>query len=290
LENPAAVTKLEDDRAHPAPIWIWGLPLAPLTLGGVLAKVEDLIAARKASYLVTANLNYAMLTSREARLSEVNRNATVVLADGMPLVWASRWRGTPLPERVAGSDLIFALSELAARKGYRLFLLGGEPGVAELAAQNLTSRFPGLVVAGTVSPPFRDLDATEMAQLIATVHDARPDLLIAAFGQPRGEIWLSEHHEALGVPVCIQMGASIDFAAGRVRRAPSWCQKTGLEWAYRLYLEPKRLGHRYFQNGLFFMGRVLAEVRTKITGRPAEPIAQARRMPHADRDAKDGSP
>jgi N-acetylglucosaminyldiphosphoundecaprenol N-acetyl-beta-D-mannosaminyltransferase len=244
----------------PAPVWVWGLPLAPVTLANAIEAIGALIAAGRPSYLVTANLNYAMLTDRRPELDALNRGAALVLADGMPLVWAARWQQTPLPERVAGSDLIFALSGLAARRGYRVFLLGGAPGVADQAARNLCERYPGLQIVGTVSPPYRDLDAAEHAALLETIRAARPNLLIGAFGQPRGELWMAENHRSLGVPVCVQMGAAIDFAAGRVRRAPRWVQRTGLEWAFRFALEPRRLGGRYLRNGLF-LGKMLVRGR-----------------------------
>src|SRR5262245_2883373 len=126
------------------PVWIWGLPLAPLTFAQTLEKVEELIKAGQPTYFVTANLTYAMLTSRDRRVDQVNRAAALVLADGMPLVWASRYRPQRLPERVAGSDLVPALCERAAQHGYRVFLLGGAPGIADEAARRMCERFPGL--------------------------------------------------------------------------------------------------------------------------------------------------
>ncbi|HZU34457.1 MAG TPA: WecB/TagA/CpsF family glycosyltransferase [Gemmataceae bacterium] len=233
------------------PVWVWGLPLAPLTFGQTLDRVEDLIKAKAPAYFITANLHYAMLTDHDKRLAEVNAKAAFVLADGMPLVWASWWRPRCLPERVAGSDLVPALCERAAQKGYRVFLLGGPPGVAEEAARKLCERFPGLQVVGTECPPFRELSAEEQAGLCERIRVARPDLLFVAFGQPKGELWLAAHGPALGVPACAQIGATLDFIAGRVRRSPRWLQRIGLEWAYRLCSEPARLTGRYARNFLF---------------------------------------
>src|SRR4051812_44615649 len=141
------------------PVWVWGLPLAPVTFGQAIDRIEALIKAGVPAYFITANLHYAMLTAGDPRLSPVNRGAAFVLADGMPLVWASRWRPRRLPERVAGSDLVPALCERAARRGYRVFLLGGPPGVAEEAGCQLCARFPGLQVVGVECPPFRELSA-----------------------------------------------------------------------------------------------------------------------------------
>lgn len=240
-----------DPAEESRPIRVWGLPLAPLTFGQALDRVEGLIKAGAPAYFITANLHYAMLTARDRRLAEVNEKAAFLLADGMPLVWASRWRPRRLPERVAGSDLVPALCERAARKQYRVFLLGGPPGVAEEAARKLCERFPGLQVVGTECPPFRELSEQEQADLRDRIRAARPDLLFVAFGQPKGELWMAAHGPALAVPACVQVGATLDFIAGRVRRAPRWMQRLGLEWVYRLSAEPARLTGRYARNFLF---------------------------------------
>jgi N-acetylglucosaminyldiphosphoundecaprenol N-acetyl-beta-D-mannosaminyltransferase len=244
------------------PLWIWGLPLAPLTFEQTLERVEQLIAAGKPNYFITANLHYAMLTDREPRLDAVNRGAALVLADGMPLVWASRFQAERLPERVAGSDLVPALCERAAQRGYRVFLLGGAPGIAAEAARKMCERFPNLQIAGIESPPYRELSAEEQAQLIDRIRSARADLLFAALGQPKGELWLAEHCQALGVPACAQIGATLDFLAGRVRRSPRWLQRVGLEWLYRLYQEPKRLASRYGSNILFALKMLGRDLRS----------------------------
>ena len=189
-----------------------------------------------------------MLTESLPDLREINLRAAFILADGAPLVWGSRLRGSPLPECVAGSDLIFHLCEEAAREGFRVFLLGGGEGVAEEAARRLVDRYPGLQVVGVECPPFREPTPEEEEALLDRIRMARPDLLFVAFGQPKGERWIVRHFERLAVPVSVQVGASLDFAAGRVRRAPRWMQKTGLEWAFRLSLEPRRLLGRYAGN------------------------------------------
>jgi N-acetylglucosaminyldiphosphoundecaprenol N-acetyl-beta-D-mannosaminyltransferase len=241
----------------PAPVRVWGVALTPITFPQTLDLIDRLIAERKPGYFITANLHYAMLTAREPRLAAVNEEAAFILADGMPLVWASRWRSTRLPERVTGADLFPALCERAAARQHRIFLLGGAPGVAEEAARKMSERFPGLQVVGIEAPPFRPLTPEEQAAMFDRIRAARPDLLFVAFGQPKGEIWLHEHYRVLDVPVCVQVGASIDFAAGRVRRSPRWLQRIGLEWAYRLVSEPRRLLLRYAQN-FFFALRMLA--------------------------------
>lgn len=246
----------QPSESVPERVWVWGVPCARVTMEQTLAYAETLIARRQPSYIITANLNYAMLTDAHPELHPVNAGAALIVADGMPLVWASRFERRRLPERVTGADLIWRLSERAAQRGYRVFLLGGAPGIAELAAQNLVSRWPALQVVGTYAPPFRALTAEEHQDLVQRVRSAHPEILFAAFGQPHGEQWLAAHCGELRVPVCLQIGAAIDFVAGKVPRAPRWVQRLGLEWAYRLYREPRRLVGRYLRNA-WFVGRML---------------------------------
>lgn len=252
----------------PPPCRVWGLPMAPLTRAGAAEAVAGLIEARRPSYFITANAHYAMVSHGDPALRRINEEAAFLLADGAPLVWASRWRREPLPERVAGSDLIYDLCEQAARLGHRTFFLGGPPGVAAAAADRLRLRYPALVVAGVECPPFRPLADPERAELIGRIRDARPDLLFVAFGQPKGERWIREHLDELGVPACVQVGASFEFVAGRVRRAPRWVQRVGLEWAWRIGTDPMRLGPRYARNAAFLLRMVLADLGR---GRGPEP-------------------
>jgi N-acetylglucosaminyldiphosphoundecaprenol N-acetyl-beta-D-mannosaminyltransferase len=249
------------------PVCVWGVPLAPWTFRQSLDRIECLIRERKPTYFITANLHYAMLTERDPRLAGVNRRAAFLLADGAPLVWAARLRGRRLPERVTGADLVPALCERAAARGYRVYLLGGAPGVGEEAARRLRQRFPGVPIVGVEAPPFRDPSPEEHVRLLARIRAARPDLLFVAFGQPKGELWLAANCEALGVPVSVQIGASLDFLAGRVARAPRWVQRLGLEWAYRLSREPGRLTLRYARNALFGARMLAGDLLALLRGR-----------------------
>jgi N-acetylglucosaminyldiphosphoundecaprenol N-acetyl-beta-D-mannosaminyltransferase len=258
---------LTESQAKGDRVWIWGVPFSPLTRAAAAELVMKLVEARRPSMFVTANTHYTMLTNHNPALGEVNSRAAFVLADGAPLVWASRLKRTPLPERVAGSDLIFDLCELAAARNYRPFLLGGGPGVAEAAAKQLVDRFPGLQIAGTACPSNVGASANECEELIEQVREARADLLFAALGQPKGELWLARHLDRLRVPACVQIGASLDFIAGRVRRAPPWVQRIGMEWAYRLSLEPVRLGPRYARNAGFLAKRIMVDLISRRSER-----------------------
>jgi N-acetylglucosaminyldiphosphoundecaprenol N-acetyl-beta-D-mannosaminyltransferase len=245
-----------------------------MTLAETVETVSVLVERGQPAFFITANTHYAMLTRENPDLEEVNARAAFIVADGAPLVWAAQRLGTPLPERVAGSDLIFELSARAAVKGHRLFFLGAPEGVAEEAARRLTARYPGIQVVGTECPPFRELTEAEHDQLIARIRAARPDLLFVAFGQPKGERWIFKNYQALGVPVSVQVGASLEFAAGRVARAPRWMQKLGLEWAFRLGLEPRRLFTRYACNAWFIACMVVRDLG-QAAGRRQAPRADA---------------
>jgi len=201
---------------------IWGLPLARVDVRGAVELVGRLIARGRPSFFITANLHYAMLADRDPRLAGVNRRAAFLVADGMPMVWYSRLLGRPLPQRVTGADLVYVLCQRAASAGHRVFLLGGAPGVAHEAAEVLSRLYPGLRIAGWYCPPFGPWTDEVNQATVAEVRRACPHLLIAALGQPKGELWLDAHCEALGVPVCLQVGASLDFVVGRARRAPRW--------------------------------------------------------------------
>ena len=261
---PSAGSDQPPNSFDEPPVWVWGVPLAPYTSAQALARIDELITRRVPSYFITANLHYARLTEQQARLREVNDRAAFVLADGMPLVWASRRQARSLPERVAGSDLLFWICERAARKGWRVFLLGAGPGIAAQAAENLCRRYPGLQIAGTESPPFRTWTAQEKADLFHRIRESKADLLFVAFGQPKGEIWVADHFQELGVPLAVQVGASLDFAAGRVRRAPRWIQRTGLEWIYRIAQEPRRLFLRYMEDIVFLLRMLFGSAGRKL--------------------------
>lgn len=262
------------------PIRVWGLPLAPLSRARAAEEVARLIADGRPSYFITANAHYAMVSDADPAMRPINESAAFILADGAPLVWASRWRRAPLPERVAGSDLIYDLCAQAAERGHRVFFLGGPPGVAEEASRTLQRLYPGLAVAGVCCPPFRPLTDDERAALVSEIRDARPDLLFVAFGQPKGERWIREHLEALGVPVSVQVGASLEFVAGRVRRAPRWVQRIGMEWAWRIGTDPARLGPRYARNAAFLLRKALADLRR---GRVPEPDPEPSAPPPGSR-------
>ncbi len=246
-----------DEKLSFETVDVWGLPLACLDTEATLDLVDRLIDRGRPGFFITANLHYARLTTERPILQELNERAAFITADGMPLVRQARRQGQPLPERVAGSDLVHHICKQAALRGHRVFFLGGADGVAHEAAQRLKQKNPLLAVAGVAAPAFQEMSPEDHQTLVTRIRATRPDIIFAALGQPKGEVWLDRHCEALGAPVCVQIGASLDFIAGQARRAPRWMQRSGIEWFHRMMTDPRRLGPRYFRDGMFLL-RTLA--------------------------------
>jgi N-acetylglucosaminyldiphosphoundecaprenol N-acetyl-beta-D-mannosaminyltransferase len=215
--------------------------------------IEQIVRERKPTYAVTANLNYAMLCAQYPRLKEFTRKAALVLCDGMPIFWRSKRNKNQLPERVAGSDLIYQLAERSAKTKLRIYLYGAAEGVALKAAKELARLYPGCNIVGVQCPPFRATSEAEVQLQIAQIQQAKPDVLLVALGQPKGEFWIEDNLQRLNVPLSIQVGASFDFVAGNAQRAPKLWQRMGGEWLYRMLKDPKRLAPRYFKNAVQLM-------------------------------------
>lgn len=246
VASPASESIFTATQPAPEPaVVILGVPLDPVTRTEAVTRIEQMIASRRPHHLITANLDFLVQASHDVELRRIFLEASLVLCDGTPLVWASRLLGNPLPERVAGADLVPELLRTAAKKHYRPFFLGGAPDVAAQAVANLRERFPGLDVAGYYSPAVRPLLEMDHEEIRRCIQAARPDLLFVSFGCPKAEKWIAMHYRSLGVPVTIGVGATIDFLAGRVKRAPLWMQQSGTEWIFRLMQEPRRLCKRY---------------------------------------------
>ena len=229
-----------------APIAILGVPFDNVTTADTLDLISKMVASRQPHYLVTANVDFVVQALGDLELRRILFDAHLVVADGMPLVWASRWLGNPLPERVTGSGMTPLLLAQAAARGWRVFFLGGSEQSVARAAANTRAKHPNLQLVGAYSPPFKPLIEMEHEDILRRLREARPDLLLVAFGCPKQEKWLNMNFRAAGVPVAIGVGATIDFLAGTMKRAPAWMQKTGLEWIFRLLQEPRRLFRRYF--------------------------------------------
>ena len=218
---------------------------------------------------MTANLDHLRRSQGRSSYASLVRRADLVLADGMPIVWAAALKGTPLPERVAGSDLVSSLAERAAIDGHSLFLLGGDPGTAEAAGNVLTQNNPELRIAGCLSPAHgfenRAEDADEIERRLLA---ANPDIIYVALGSPKQEILIDHYRILLPSAWWIGVGISFSYLAGKVKRPPVWLQRSGGEWIHRLLQEPRRMSNRYLVQGIPFavwlLGGALLE---RMTGR-----------------------
>jgi N-acetylglucosaminyldiphosphoundecaprenol N-acetyl-beta-D-mannosaminyltransferase len=222
-------------------------------------------------YVCTGNMDHLSTIHRDARFRAIYDEADLVLADGAPVVWLSRmFGGTPLRERVTGSDLFWELARASAKTGVRLFFLGGIPGAANLAAEAVHKEFPTAQVCGTDSPSFTEFStAEEQARIRAIVRAAQPDILLVGLGAPKQEMWIHANKDLLGVPVSIGVGGTFEMAGGVRRRAPLWMQQAGMEWIFRFAQEPRRLWRRYFGKDLpFFISLVL---KSAFRGQPRRP-------------------
>lgn len=238
---------------------ILGVPFDNVTAAEAVERVKGMITSGKPHYVVTANVDFLVQARSDIELRRILVESHLVLCDGTPLLWASRFLGNPLPERVAGSDLVPLLLEAAAEEKYRVFLLGATPDCVQRAASRLEQQYPELALAGHYSPPFNTLLEMDHDEIKRRIADARPDLLLIAFGCPKAEKWIAMHYRSLGVPVAIGVGATIDFLAGQVRRAPVWMRRTGVEWLFRLAQEPRRLFKRYMKDFWVFGRHILAQ-------------------------------
>ena len=239
---PAHSPVVSTDRA---PIAILGVPFDNVTTPETLAVIGEMIASGQPHYGATANVDFIVQAGEDAELRRILFDAHLVLANGMPIVWASKFLGNPLPERVTGSGLIPELLALAEQKGWKVFFLGGSPQSVATAAEKTRAKHPRLQLVGAYSPPFKPLLEMDHADILQRIRAADPDILLVAFGCPKQEKWINMHYRETGVPFSVGVGATIDFLAGTFKRAPVWMQKTGTEWIFRMLQEPKRLVRRY---------------------------------------------
>ena len=209
--------------------------------------IEDMIAYEKKSYIVAINVDVVMKIENDSYLKEITDRADMVLVDGKPLEWIAKWHKRPIKAKISGSDLVPLLCKRATEKGYSLFIIGGKDGIAEKAKQNLERDLPGIRIVGTYAPPFGfERDEKELNRINEMISDAHPDILIACFGCPKQEKWIYENYQKYAAKVSVCAGATVDFLAGNVNRAPKWMSNHGLEWFYRFLQEPKRMFKRYF--------------------------------------------
>jgi len=238
---------------------ILGVAVSVINMAQALEAIERWIAWREQHYVCISGVHGIMESQRDEALRCIHNRAGLVTPDGMPLVWLSRLHGQHHVERVYGPDLMLACCERSVVRGYRHFFYGGGAGVAQLLAERLRCRYPGLTVAGTWTPPFRPLSAAEDEAIVREINEADPDIVWVGLSTPKQERWMDAHVGRLHAPVLIGVGAAFDFHAGVKKQAPRWIQQSGLEWLFRLGSEPRRLWRRYLRNNPAFVFRVLLQ-------------------------------
>jgi len=221
---------------------------------------NHVVTKKTPKYVVTPNVQHIVTLQSNARFREIYRQAFLAVPDGVPLLWAAKLFNTPLSGRVNGTDLFEHLCQISAQKGLKVFMLGGRPQAADKAAQVLKARHPNLNIVGTYCPPYGfESDTTELQQMNSAIVAAAPDILFVGLGAPKQEYWIYENYLKLGVPMSIGIGVSFELVAGVVERAPKLMQKTGLEWLFRLFAEPRRLWKRYLLGNAAFILLVLKQ-------------------------------
>jgi N-acetylglucosaminyldiphosphoundecaprenol N-acetyl-beta-D-mannosaminyltransferase len=242
---------------------VLGYEVDRVGLEETVVRCRALIAGADCSQQASLNAAKVVRALSDERLAEILRHADLLNADGQSIVWASRLLGDPLPERVAGIDLMFRLLEVAERESLGVFFLGGRAEVLEKAVENVRSSHPRLRIGGFHHGYFGD---AESAEICAAINRADVSILFIAMSSPRKEYWAHEHRELLNVPLVMGVGGAVDILAGSTARAPAWMQRAGLEWVFRLVQEPRRLGPRYLVTNVLFVGLVLRALRQRSRG------------------------
>ncbi len=232
---------------------ILGVGISALNLQTALAAIADAVQARRNGYICVTGVHGVMEAQDSVAFKKILNGAFLCTPDGMPMVWAGKLNGHRNMRRVYGPDLMLEVCAWSETCGAKHFFYGGADGVAGLLAQKLRTKFPKLQVAGTFTPPFRALNAEEEKKLVEQVAKAQPDILWVGLSTPKQEKFMAEFLPKLGVTLMIGVGAAFDFHSGRVKQAPRWMQRSGLEWFYRLCSEPRRLAWRYFRNNPLFI-------------------------------------
>lgn len=244
---------------------IAGVEVSAVNMQQALAILGAHIQERERGYVCVSDVHSLMKASRSPRLGQVFSQTVLTVPDGMPLVWAGRRAGAADMGRVCGPELLPALLAAGVQHGWRSYFVGGREEVAEALRENLEEIVPGVRIAGMCSPPFRALTPEEDEALVAQINAARPDIIWVGLGAPKQEFWMAKHREALDAPLLIGVGAAFDMHAGNVRRAPVWMREHGLEWLFRLSLEPRRLWRRYVGTIPRFMFALLREKPKLVT-------------------------
>lgn len=227
----------------------------------LLEFIDTSIVHQRHSYILTCNVDHVIKLRKDDEFRKVYSDAGAVVADGMPIIWASKLLKKPLKQKVSGSDLFTWLGEAFEDRGYRLFFLGAADGIPEKAMRNLQALYPNMNIVGCYSPSYGfENNEEENRHIVRLLQEARPDIVFVGVGAPKQEKWIYRYYETYRAPISIGVGATFDFLSGNVKRAPKLMQKTGFEWFWRLFQEPKRLWRRYLIEDSQFLVLLFKEI------------------------------
>jgi N-acetylglucosaminyldiphosphoundecaprenol N-acetyl-beta-D-mannosaminyltransferase len=249
---------------------VLGVGISCIDLDGVLDTFDRWIAASAREYVCVTGMHGVMESSRSEELREIHNRSGITTPDGMPMVWSGRWAGASI-SRVYGPDIMRAAFSRTGQASWSHFFFGGSPEVNQKLVERMRDEFPGLRVAGTLTPPFRPLNAAEEDSIVRQINEASPDIVWVCLGTPKQERWMARRRGVLDAPVLVGVGAAFDLLAGTLPQAPPWMQRHGLEWLFRLAVEPRRLWRRYVLNVPRFVFEVLRRP-PRLVG-PEETIA-----------------
>jgi N-acetylglucosaminyldiphosphoundecaprenol N-acetyl-beta-D-mannosaminyltransferase len=261
---------------------ILGVGVSVIDMPMALELIDQWISNGDHQYICVTGVHGIMESQSDPRIRDAHNRSGLTTPDGMPLVWAGRAAGARHMERVYGPDLLLSFCDLAKARGFSSFFYGGREGVANQLARRLEDRYPGLRVAGTYSPPFREPSAAEDEDIVRLINEARPDVVWVGLGTPKQELWMASHATRLDASVLIGVGAAFDIHAGLSPQAPRWMQRSGLEWAFRLGHEPRRLWRRYLYNNPRFLVSMAKTPPQLVNVTPTAcelPLQVAPRMP-----------
>jgi N-acetylglucosaminyldiphosphoundecaprenol N-acetyl-beta-D-mannosaminyltransferase len=238
---------------------VLGVAVSPINMGLALEQITQAVENKQKGYVCVTGVHGISEAQSDPSFRQILNRAFLCTPDGMPLVWVGRWQGQKQMDRVYGPDLMLAVMERSEKTGWRHFFYGGANGTAETLKAKLLERFPKLQIVGVCEPPFRPLSQDELQALREELRVARPDVMWVGLSTPKQERFMAQYLEQLDVTLMCGVGAAFDFHAGKLRQAPRWMQRAGLEWFFRLCCEPRRLWKRYFKNNPLFMARIFCQ-------------------------------
>ena len=258
---------------------VLGVRVSAINMAQAIFLADRWIAARTPGYVCVTGVHGVMEAQSDMTFRKILNSAVMNTPDGMPMSWVGWVQGHREMRRVYGPDFMAALCEHAAKQGYRNYLYGGKPGVAERLRERLQSRFPALKIVGTYTPPFRDLTKEEEAALLSAVHALSPDILWVGLSTPKQENFMARYTHRLGIPLLVGVGAAFDIHTGQIRDAPGWVKAMGMQWFHRMIQEPRRLSGRYLKNNPDFLVRIALDSLSRCIRRGA-----SRAIPEKDTD------